>query len=139
MSSPTWPLQVAVVARLKASPAVVALVGTRIHDGRAPHGEVKPYVVVGESDSDAFRTFGGRGSSEAPMLHVFTPANRQTGADAHAIADAIEAALSTAVSVAGWGAVVMREENRSGPLVEEDGTRHLPVRYRAAAFAMGAS
>lgn len=49
MASPSYELQVAIVTRLRANPAVSALVGTRIFD-EVPKGAAFPYITIGEAD-----------------------------------------------------------------------------------------
>lgn len=49
MTSPTLELQGAVVARLKADTATIAIVGSRVYDS-VPGGVVFPYVSLGPSD-----------------------------------------------------------------------------------------
>ena len=50
MATPELELQGAIVARLKADPAVAALVNGRIYDA-VPGGAVFPYVTIGPTDS----------------------------------------------------------------------------------------
>lgn len=127
-----WPLQVAVAARLKATAAVTALVGTRIYDGLAPPQAALPYVIIGEGTSAPRDALGTRGVSETLTCHIFsaTPGSRS---QAMAILDAMNDALLPALTVTGWGTTRLRPEFTTA-LVEEDGRRHVPVRYRIFAL-----
>ena len=49
MASPSFELQVAIVARLKTTAAVTAFVGNRVYDD-VPTKPVFPYITVGEGD-----------------------------------------------------------------------------------------
>lgn len=49
MASPSYELQVAIVTRLRATPAVSDLVGTRIYD-QVPDGAIFPYITIGPAD-----------------------------------------------------------------------------------------
>lgn len=49
MASPSLEIQGAIVARLKATAAVTALVGTRVYDS-VPAGATFPYITLGEGD-----------------------------------------------------------------------------------------
>lgn len=49
MASPSLEIQGAIVARLKATAAITALVGTRVYDS-VPAGASFPYITLGEGD-----------------------------------------------------------------------------------------
>jgi Protein of unknown function (DUF3168) len=53
MANPELEMQGAIVARLKADPAVAALIAGRIYDS-VPQGAVFPYVTIGPVDSVGF-------------------------------------------------------------------------------------
>jgi hypothetical protein len=127
-----WPLQVAIVARLRNAGAVTALVGDRITDGSAPDNTPMPYVVIGESTTDGRPLLNdARGEDNTLVIHTFsrTPGRKQT----LEIVDAIDTALRTPLSVPSWGVISLRMEFAT-VLVDEDGIRHAAARYRATMY-----
>lgn len=130
MSTALWPIQVALVARLKATAGVVALVGQRIYDGEAPQGAARPYIVVGEGTEEPQNAFGSEGLDDTVTCHVFSDYNGRK--EAFEIVAAMDAALVTALTITGWGSAHMRPDFAT-ILVEADGTRHVPRRYRILA------
>lgn len=130
-----WAVQVAMVARLKADVPLEALLGDRIYDGKAPDGAALPYVVVGDSTENAVRALGASGGDTTITAHVFSDYSGTK--QALAIAAAMKAALSSALTLSGYGAARLKQEFVT-TLVEEDETkvlRHVPVRYRIASLA----
>lgn len=128
-----WPAQVAMVTAWKASAAVKALLGdpARIYDGQAPQGTPKPYVVVGEQTDTPRRLLGKGGGSDTITASVFSA---YPGAkEVTAIAAVLDGVLVGPLVITGYGSARVKGEFAT-VLVEDDGVRHLPRRYRVTAF-----
>lgn len=130
--SALWPVQVALMARLKGSTAVDALIGDRIYDGRAPQGTVFPYVVLGTSTSEPYPVFGREGSYDTLEIHVFS--RYQGRKEALQIVDVIHAELRVPLSVSGWGVYRLSRDLLLPVDVEGDGTRHVVDRREIRAL-----
>ncbi|MCA0025472.1 MULTISPECIES: DUF3168 domain-containing protein [unclassified Mesorhizobium] len=90
MTSPSLELQGAIVARLKALPAVAALIGTRIYDS-VPAPTTFPYVTVGPMDELSDDADCITGFSIAVDLNVWS---RAVGfPEAERISDAVRTGL----------------------------------------------
>lgn len=134
MSSAIWSIQEALVARLKATAGVTALVASRIYDGRAPDAAPKPYIVVGESVEDQDNAFAQIGVADELTCHVFSKSPENNRRECIAIVEAMDAALETPLTLEDWGTAHCRPSFLT-VTVEEDGTRHAPRRYRILARA----
>lgn len=126
--SALWPLQKAVASRLQADAALMARV-TGIHDGRAPEAEPMPYIVIGEPTEIPFDTLGRAGYQPTLTIHVWS-AQRGTSQEVNEIVALMDAALAAPLTLDGHTEARLRPEFRT-VLVEDNGNRHAPVRYRA--------
>jgi hypothetical protein len=90
MANPELELQGAIVARLKADPAVTALVAGRIYDS-VPQSAVFPYVTIGPIDSVGFDPDCITGFDVAQQIDCWS---RAVGTpEVKKIIDAVRAAL----------------------------------------------
>jgi hypothetical protein len=134
MSSAVWSIQAALVARLKATAGVTSLVSSRIYDGRAPEGAPKPYIVVGESVEEPQNAFAQVGVADTLTCHVFSKSPENNRREVVEIVAAMDAALASPLTLEDWGTASCRPEFLT-VVIEEDGTRHAPRRYRILARA----
>lgn len=129
--SAIWPVHVALVARLKATAGVVALLGanpnTRVFDGTAPQGTAKPYVVIDSQTGNRARTLEREGDSGTTNVNIWS--SYQGIKEVSAIEAAVKAALVAPVTVPGWGTVRLMWD-QTIPITEESDLRHLVVRFR---------
>jgi hypothetical protein len=63
-------LEQAVFELLSTSPAVTALVGTRIYPHLAPEGAARPYIVQARTEGDNLATLSGRGVVDRVQLAI---------------------------------------------------------------------
>lgn len=124
--SAVWPIQVALATRLTGNAPLMARV-TGIHDGRAPEGAVLPYVVISEPSEEDWGTLGKAGNATTFYLHVWS-ATRGSSKEVNEIGNLLEAAMAAALTVTGQSGAITRREFRE-VFVEDDGTRHLVLRY----------
>lgn len=131
--SALWPVQVALVAALKGAAGVKALLGdpARVYDGQAPQGAAMPYVVVGDHTETPRNLLARRGWESTITAHVFSA--QEGSKEALAVLAAMDAALASPLAVTGHGAARLKPDF-STVLVEQDGIRHVPVRYRISAL-----
>lgn len=120
--SAMWPVHVALVARLKATAGVTALVGQRIHDGQAPQGETFPYIVIDSQTGNVQRSFERDGDRGTTNINIWS--RYQGLKEAAAIEAAVKAALRTPVTATGWGAVRIKWE-QTRPITEGPDTRRI--------------
>lgn len=106
---------------------MVAIVGDRVFDGAAPQGAVLPYTVVGDQTERQRRSFGGAGYSDTLTLHHFS--GYAGSLEVLNMVKASNAALKEPLVPAGFRAARLKPEFTE-VVVEDDGTRHAPVRYR---------
>jgi len=85
----------ALIAYLRAAPAVAALVGSRVYD-RVPQGVTFPYVALGLSRTDRFRVQGADGCSLFCEINAWTRATSGGKHDAETLRAALEDALDDA-------------------------------------------
>lgn len=133
-----WPLQKALVARLKGDPGVSALVGQRVHDGQAPAGTGYPYVVVGESTEVEARTMGRSGFTDTVTVHIWSQYDGRK--EALQVLTAIGRALAAPLVLDGYGSARLRQEFVT-TLLDTDGPvtlRHVPARFRIFALEAAA-
>lgn len=124
--SALWPIQKALVAQMVANTSLAAAV-TGIYDGMAPEDTAMPYVVVGEPSEDSFDALGTHGYNATFVIHVWSN-QRGTSREAFLIGDLVDAALAPRLTIAGHGSGITRKGERE-MLIEDDGTRHLAIRY----------
>lgn len=84
----------AIVAALAANPAVVALVGAKIFPNVAPQGTVAPWVVYSVISDIPENALTGDASTRIASIRLQVDAYSKTYLGAHAIADAIDQALT---------------------------------------------
>lgn len=130
------PLQAALSARLTGDAPLMARV-TAVYDGQAPQSTpespvVLPYVVIGEPTEVPQRPLERAGWSATLTLHVWS--NYPGRREALEIADLMDAALAAPLALTGHTSARLKPEFRT-VLVEADGVRHAPVRYRILTFA----
>ncbi len=85
----------ALIAYLRAAPAVAALVGARVYD-RVPASVTFPYVALGLSRTDRFRVQGADGCSLFCEVAGWTRATSGGKHDAETLRAALENALDDA-------------------------------------------
>lgn len=127
--SAIWPIQVAMVARLQANAPLQALLGNpmRLFDTIAPAGTLTPYAVIADQIGTRARTLDREGDSGTTTINIFT--SGESIKQAAQIATAIQVALSTPLTVAGFGTVRMMWD-QDIPLRETTGgRRRLSSRY----------
>jgi hypothetical protein len=125
--SALWPLQTALMTRLKGDPTVSGLVGGRIFDGMAPPTATMPYIVTGEPTEEERGTLGRMGYDQTLTVHVWS--RYQGRMQALQIITAMNNALRTPLSLGGHTSTGLRQDFTT-VLVEDDGVRHGYVRYR---------
>lgn len=126
----------AVVNRLLATGGVTALVGTRVHDGEAPAGTARPYIVVADPTAVPGEVLGRAGRRATVTVHVWSEYRGST--QALGIADAVEAALTgTALTVTGYATTRLRLEFAT-VLVESETERHAVLRFGVLGFGAAA-
>jgi hypothetical protein len=81
----------ALVARLKSTPGVTALVGTRIFPMEAPQGAVTPWIVYQRVSTNTFSVLRGRSSLDDPRLQYTVWAD--TYSSARAVATQVRLSL----------------------------------------------
>lgn len=128
--SALWPLQKALATRLKANAPLMARV-SGVHDGEAPQGAALPYIVIGGPTEFPSGVLGPQGFSDTLTVHIWS--GYQGRKEALEIAALMDAALVEPLTLEGHTAARLRPEFRT-VLVEDDGVRHAPVRYRILTF-----
>lgn len=139
--SSLWTVQEAAVARWLAWPAVAALVGDRVFDGRAPDGAEYPRIVVGLKTETPGGVLGGQACSDTLTTHVFTQGEETSPGvviDSDALGLRIAAAMEEAMEEplvldGGYGTVTLQREMLE-TLIDPDETRHVVIRFRAFAY-----
>lgn len=131
--SAAWPIQVAVVERWRATPAVTALVGDRIYDGEAPPKAASPYVVIGSKTGTPEDTFDRYGTSATMTVHVWAQSATNSDAEVLAASRQLTLALREPLTVDGYGTVLARWDNEMTQ-PDEDRWRQAITRWRFNAF-----
>jgi len=121
---------------------VAALVGMRVYDGTAPSATSWPYILIDSpTEVESGSAMGMRGFANTVSAHAFSKvvgydAEYGEGDEARAIVAAMDAAVRTsALTLTGHTAASLRLDFAT-LLVEPDGTRHAPVRFRATTWEM---
>lgn len=130
MSSPTWEMQKAIYATLKADSALVALLGgERIYD-EVPRGAAFPYVTFGPSTTRDWSTGTETGAEHLITLRAWSKAGGEK--EVHLLLDALRAALhETSLAITDHRLVSMRHET-SDALRGADGETYQGIaRFRA--------
>lgn len=128
--SAAWPVHAAAVARWMGWPALAALIGDRIYDGRAPAGAIKPYIVIDSPTEVPQGTLGTAGSMNTLTAHAWS--GYDGSKEVLAMVAEMDAALAEPLAVEGRKATRLKYEFMT-VLVEGD-SRHAPVRYRILSF-----
>lgn len=127
MASALWPLQVAIVAKLRASTALMALI-KGIYD-EPPKGAKLPYVTVGplfELPADAHNQ---RGLDDIVTLHVWS--DYKGNKEPAEIFAALDAALDRQpLTVAGWTDVSIALDEAHTTSDPDPDIRHIIATYR---------
>ncbi len=131
MASPSLEIQGAIVARLKATAAVTALVGTRIYD-LVPAGATFPYITLGEGDetSDDVDCIDGFEIS----LDIDVWSRKPGFPEAKQIANEIRLALKEPPLAIGDNALVYFNHRQTRTFRDPDGlTSHAVLTFEAFA------
>lgn len=134
IKSPMGPLQVAMVALLKADATLTGLLGgAKVFDQRAPEGTDYPYVLVGDHLSIPDNTHTTAGRDATVTLHIWTRTrtNKQ-GQDISAAASALldhQVAALNAVLV-GHKVVAIRNTFDQALTDPDAELRHHVLRFR---------
>jgi hypothetical protein len=121
-----WPTHVAVVAKLKAAPAVTV----PVYDGRGvPHDAAMPYITLGSVYEVPDDTHSDRGNHVHVTLHVWS--NYRGTKEAHAIASVVDTVLDRQpLTVAGHTDVSVAREYSSVVDDPNPDICHINARYR---------
>lgn len=122
-----WPLQQAVLSRLKADAALMGRI-SGVFDAVKPDKPF-PYVTIGEATAIPYRSMQQFGEECTITLHIWSQYNGFK--EAAEILDRLNRILAdTVFSVPGWEMTACYYDF-SETLRDPDGvTRHIPVRYR---------
>ena len=122
------PLQVAVVARLKADAGFGALAGDRVYDGPAPEGTMLPFATLDSPTGvEEGGALGTHGFGHTFMLHAFhSDATGNKGVTE--FATVCKAALRATLTVSGHIATKLTLEFET--VLIEPNKRHMPMRFR---------
>lgn len=134
--SAIYPLQVAIVARLKGNAGVVALVGARVFDTAAPEGTAAPWITIGSptgvQEGGSLETVGFGHTIYVHAFHSDATGNEGVSA----VAAAAKAALRAPLTIAGFGSTGLRLEFET--VLAEPNIRHAPMRFRVLALEAAA-
>src|SRR5262245_4698952 len=86
-------IEEAIVGKLRADPAVTALVAQRVYPDQAPMDAVLPYVVYEQSGQEHQRTLTGK--VNLPLWRMRLDAYGQTKASARAVLTALDSSLDS--------------------------------------------
>lgn len=131
MASPSLELQVAIVSRLKATPAVTAVIGDRVFDN-VPEDADFPYVTVGDGDETSDDVDCINGFEISLDIDVWS---RDVGfPEAKTISDAIRRALTSPDITIPTNALVYFRHRQTRFLRDPDGlTSHAVMTFEAFA------
>lgn len=133
MADSSLDLQKAIVAALKASAELTALVGSRIYD-QAPANAVKPYVSLGPEDWIAADGVGIVSYAGSVQIDVWSGATGKP--EAKRIANAVQNALHLAPLTLDSAQLVLLAHRITRYFVEADGlTKHGALDFRATTKA----
>lgn len=127
------PLQIAIVARLKADAAVAAIVGVKVFDGVAPGGTDLPFVTVDSlTGVEEGGALGNVAFGHTAGVHAFA-SDAEGNKAVLTLAAAVKAALRAPLALTGHSSTRLRLEFET--VTSEPGDiRHAPMRFRT--FAM---
>lgn len=130
--SAIYPLQKAIVGRLKGDTAVTAIASAKVYDTAAPVGTALPYITI---DSPTGVEEGGtlehRGFGHTIYVHAF--ADDATGNEAvSTLAAAVKAALRSPLSITGHDSTGLHLDFET--VLVEPNIRHAPMRFRVFAL-----
>ena len=133
MADSSLDLQKAIVAALKASGELAALVGTRIYD-QPPANAVKPYVSLGPEDWIEADGVGILAYAGAVQIDAWSIASGKP--EAKRIANAVQNALHQAPLVLDTAQLVLLAHRVTRYFTEGDGiTKHAALDFRATTRA----
>ncbi len=125
---PTLELQAAIITRLKATPAVTALVGQRVYDIPPASGAAYPYISIGPSNyftEDVDCVDGGE-----VMIQVDCWSDATVLSQVRLVAGAVRAALRDWDPPLVVNALVSFEHQRTD-YIEDGAIKHASIRYTA--------
>jgi uncharacterized protein (DUF2126 family) len=130
--SALYPLQVAVVGRLKGNAGVVALVAAKVFDMTAPTGTVEPWVTVDTPTGvEEGNTLGGYGFGHTITVHAHAT-DRTGNEEVSAVGAAVKAALRAPLTITGHVAGRLKLDFET--TLAEPNRRHMPMRFRLTAW-----
>lgn len=130
--SAIYPLQVAVVTRLKGDSGVAALVGAKVFDTAAPAGTATPWITVDSlTGVEEGGTLGTRGFGHTITVHAFD-SDLTGNAGVSAVAAAAKVALRAPLAISGHVSTALRLDFET--VLEEPNKRHAPMRFRVLAL-----
>lgn len=126
-------LHAAIVARLKGNAGVVALIGAKVFDKKAPTGTARPFVVVGALTG----VEGGSAFDRVGFGHTASVTAYADGTEGpkavYALATAVKAALRAPLALSSHSSTRLRLDFET-EFEDDDGVRNMPMRFRT--FAM---
>lgn len=131
MSDPSLALQGAIIARLKASAGVVALIAARVYD-EVPLIAVFPYVSIGDGQVIGDDDECSETSEVTFQMHAWSRSPADTGyPKVKSILSAIRTAMRAPLALDGFQ-LLSQEFTQTQFLREPDGglTRHAVIEYR---------
>lgn len=134
IKSPLGPLQIAMVALLKADTELTGLLGGQfVYDQRAPEGRPEPYVLVGDHLSIPDNTHTTAGRDVTVTIHIWTRV--RTNQQGQEISAAVSALLDHQVAalndvIAGHKIVAIRQTFDQALTDPDPELRHHVLRFR---------
>lgn len=126
---PVHELQGAIIARLKATSSVTAIVGTRVYDIPPAASATYPYISIGPTNyfsDDVDCIYGGE-----VMVQIDAVSTTNNYSQMRAMADAIRRALRDWEPTITTNAVVSFEHQRTDYIRVEGAINHASIRYTA--------
>lgn len=127
------PLYKALTARLRGDATLMALIPGGVHNGTAPTGTARPYLVMTTPIEEESNLLGAYGQAATIELETWTAPTVRTAAGVDEILDRVEALLRAPLNLDGHTAARARKEFRT-VLVEEDESRHGLARYAVLTY-----
>lgn len=129
-----WALQSGIFATLDADATLDSLCNGRAYD-EPPQPADYPYVLVGDQTEVPDDAFGRQGRECTSLVHIYSAYSgaKEALAIAEAVADALDDATGSSITVAGYDVVCCRHEGTTIAVEQvSDGTalRHAVVSFR---------